>query len=453
MKPPEDIKRYFKNATLRTNQDKHEVIFKKILNAQQQTNEQEPESSRIKLGRFIMKNHFTKYAAAAIVIIACTIGLFLVDTTSSIALGDVLKQIEQVKAYKYQSNSSSTDSHATGNRTLNISSETNQTILFSQNYGVKITSELYNTKKELTLLEVYWLPQKNLLVSLNHNEKTYRQLEIDDAKYEQMQEESYNPHLMVKKILNCKYETLDRSTIDGIEVEGFHIHDPNYMNTGSLINPPDVKLWIDIKTKLPLKIEINFGTGNQERTHEAKIIINKFQWDVPVDESEFEPVIPDDYTFVPEKTVNEDTAIQGLKLYAELTGNYPENLDFDKLLSKSKEILMKDKMPDVNPQGQPIDKELIKKEIKEMVQTISKTVESIAGAGEFYMLLIQQDENPAYYGDRVAPGESNQVLMRWKVSDFDYRVIFGDLKAETVTYETLVQLEKMLPEKTEEAEN
>jgi hypothetical protein len=35
--------------------------------------------------------------------------------------------------------------------------------------------------------------------------------------------------------------------------------------------------------------------------------------------------------------------------------------------------------------------------------------------------------------------------MRWKVSDNEYRVIFGDLHAETVTTENLAELEKTSP--------
>jgi hypothetical protein len=35
--------------------------------------------------------------------------------------------------------------------------------------------------------------------------------------------------------------------------------------------------------------------------------------------------------------------------------------------------------------------------------------------------------------------------MRWKVSDREYRVIFGDLRTQTVTAEKLAELEKALP--------
>ncbi len=82
---------------------------------------------------------------------------------------------------------------------------------------------------------------------------------------------------------------------------------------------------------------------------------------------------------------------------------------------------------------------------EERGQKLIDTMFPIVGAANFYMLLVTDQKDPAYYGDRVAPGDPNQVLMRWKISDKDYRVIFGDLKAETVTSETLAILEKILP--------
>ena len=44
----------------------------------------------------------------------------------------------------------------------------------------------------------------------------------------------------------------------------------------------------------------------------------------------------------------------------------------------------------------------------------------------------------------ITPKDADKVLMRWKVSDNEYRIIFGDLHAETVTPEKLVELEKLI---------
>jgi hypothetical protein len=63
----------------------------------------------------------------------------------------------------------------------------------------------------------------------------------------------------------------------------------------------------------------------------------------------------------------------------------------------------------------------------------------------FRIRLLGTGKDPAYYGKTVTPKDVDKVLMRWKVSDNEYRVIYGDLHAETVTPEKLAELEKALP--------
>ena len=69
------------------------------------------------------------------------------------------------------------------------------------------------------------------------------------------------------------------------------------------------------------------------------------------------------------------------------------------------------------------------------------------GIGSFYTILVQDPKHPAYYGDIVGPEDADQVLMRWQVSDAEYRVIFGSLHSETVGADVLAELEKTLPKR------
>ncbi|HPS55224.1 MAG TPA: hypothetical protein PLP05_06480, partial [Sedimentisphaerales bacterium] len=59
----------------------------------------------------------------------------------------------------------------------------------------------------------------------------------------------------------------------------------------------------------------------------------------------------------------------------------------------------------------------------------------------FYADLVKQHKDPAYYGKNVKVGDIEAVLMRWKISDNKYRVIFGDLAIEDVSFEELSELE------------
>ena len=51
------------------------------------------------------------------------------------------------------------------------------------------------------------------------------------------------------------------------------------------------------------------------------------------------------------------------------------------------------------------------------------------------------NSDAAYYGKTVGPKDKDKVLLRWKLDDGRYGVIFGDLRAETVAADRLRTLE------------
>ncbi len=83
------------------------------------------------------------------------------------------------------------------------------------------------------------------------------------------------------------------------------------------------------------------------------------------------------------------------------------------------------------------------KQINEAMQQelMNKTMQ-LQGPFIFYQKLLQDGNDPAYYGKDVTPGDANAVLMRWKISDDTYRVIFGDLSVENVSAEQLKEMEQ-----------
>ena len=60
----------------------------------------------------------------------------------------------------------------------------------------------------------------------------------------------------------------------------------------------------------------------------------------------------------------------------------------------------------------------------------------------FYTELLSQDKDLAYYGDTVSAGDTNAVLIRWKISEGQYRVIFGDLTGKDISTAKLAELER-----------
>jgi len=436
MQSADSMKRLFREAKLDIRADADERVARDVLRAQQQAIRES--TAKPRKGRLTMKSPFAKLALAALIAVACLVGLFMwTGTQSSVALADVLTRIQQVSVYMYQMSATVTGQMAADRP---IDQDVRATILISQDYGMKISMEMTDPNGDGDMFqETYMLPEKKTMVTLMPGQKKYMQIDLDDTLFERTQKQNNDPSAMVKQILDCDYTSLGRSTIDGIEVEGFQTTDPNY--TGGIMGPVDVKIWVDVKTQLPVRSEMDMQMLNKMQMH---AVVHDFQWDVSVDTSEFDPVIPDDYTTLaggPIKmpAMNEETAIQGLKLFADLSGAYPEKLDLMTLMSQIGKLATKDRptAKELREQGKTLD---VEARTQEMIDTMMP----MQGLGTFYMLLGQDKKDPAYYGDIVTPEDADQVLMRWRVSDTEYRVIFGSLHAETVTADVLAELEKDL---------
>jgi hypothetical protein len=72
---------------------------------------------------------------------------------------------------------------------------------------------------------------------------------------------------------------------------------------------------------------------------------------------------------------------------------------------------------------------------------------STAAVKARYEYLTQKGEDVVYYGDNIDPQDSNAVLMHWRLSDGNYRVVFGDLREKTVTAEELIGLQARILQK------
>jgi hypothetical protein len=486
MNPADKMRRLFDDAAVQTNAAPDHAVFETIRTAYTRTVERKSAQQEPRMWRSLMKSPSAQLAVAAVVLIACVIGLSLWRATGSgIALADVLTQVEQITAYRFQVAMTVSGKTPTG---IDVNWNTKSTILIAQ-AGMKITTDMAGPNDgQAQPTEAYLLPQEKAMIVLRPGDKQYARTDLDDTLLEDTRQENYDPSSMLKGILDCKYESLGRSVIDGVDVEGFQTTDPNYM--GETPGRVDVKIWVDVKTRLPVRSETDVQIEDmQVGDMQIHGVVHDFQWNYPVDANTFKPVILADYTDLGSEAQppaigegdaissskllpsNEEGAIAGLKLCADLTGRYPERLDFRTFASLMIDIGSKNN-PSVrqtveqrdrvfpNDGDDKLSPEEMERRIQEALnqkyEHFKKIVEEesrktmdefmpVQRAVVFYATLIGRNKDPAYYGNVVMPQDKDKVLMRWKISDDRYRVIFGGLHAETVDAPTLAELEKTLP--------
>jgi hypothetical protein len=310
-------------------------------------------------------------------------------------------------------------------------------VLISKENGIKIvTKKIDSNNNEINSGDTYLLPKLNSIIFVVHEKKMYVRLKFDGMKLEYYKEEYNDPRIIIKQILGCDHSSLGQSVIDGITVEGFRTTDSAY--EGGFMGQADfegksemvdVKLWVDVNTFLPVRLEENITMKDGRQIHEVS---HDFQWNVAVNADDLKPVIPEGYMSTGEIAVpafKEENAIKGLKILTSLAGEYPDNLDAVSLNKKARKLIgfdidSLDELPD-----------------DEKTRLTDKLM-SIMGPAFFYEKLVKDDKDPAYYGQTVGPDDTNKVLMRWKMDDGQYRVIFGDLTVKDVTPEELADLEK-----------
>ena len=410
---------------------------------------QPKQPGHIVLGDYIMKSRFTKLAAAAaVIIIVLFVGLpFVGEKHHGVALADVLAKVEQVKAFMYKMKTSTSGSMMTGMPGGMM--EMDYTITISEDYGWKWETQttIPNTGKTMTQI-MYLLPRQKTEIIIMPEMKKYMEMEFDDEFVARAKKQNNDPREMIKQIMGCQYTELGRSVIDGKEVEGFHTTDPAMLaGMGENI---ECTLWVDAKSWLPVRCEMDFEMGEQMQ---ANTVIYDFQWDIPVAASDFEPVIPGDYTPLSSEAIklpsmSEDAAIEGFRFFVEQSGQYPKKLDMMSVMQELVDIQKTKEKMDTGPKSR-IDpnqgglenatKDTLEKVMKETME-LMRPIQSVS---MFYMKLVQDKKEPVYYGESVEPEDAGAILLRWKVSDGQYRVIFGDLKAMDVTAEQLAELEAL----------
>jgi hypothetical protein len=444
MKPADEIESVVKKMSFKAGPEMDKDLWAETSKARDAFQQTILAPSQHHIGRTIMKSPLTKLAAAAIVAIACLIGVSLWrGTQSGIALADVLAQIEKVKAFRCQW--SSKDTSEDPNEPYSL--ELRGTILISQEYGWKTIFEDLDPNGGKSTSELYRLPDKKAMIRIDHKQKEYLREEFDARWGELWWWNSGNdPRNMTKRILECKHESLGRSIVDGVEVEGFRTTDPNYWGSSKDKCEVDIKMWADVKTRLPVRFESKcayFDKMGEKIIWNSHLVMHDFQWDVLVDAAEFEPVIPDDYTRLVVKfpAITEEAAFQGLKLSAELLGRYPDLDRFRNFFGALRPALEKSE----TPAALRLKEELKGLSEEDKTQRLSDATLPIRCLVRFYVKLLQFDnKDPAHYGKIVTPKDADKVLMRWKISDNEYRVIYGDLHAETISPEKLAELEKAL---------
>ncbi len=282
MRSTENIKKLIKNLDLSidTNAQTDQAVLSELLDEQKKSMKQPSAFVLPNIRRIIMKSPITKLAAAAAIIAVVLAGIHFSSGSfdgSTVALGEVIRNIENIPAIQY--------------RVTETGPEEITTIVYtSPEHGLK--EECYKNGR-ISLIVCYQKPER-MLVAVFPSADAYERRPLTEREL-RMVSVKRDGGFYPRMFMSAEYKQLGRANINGVEVKGIE------SNSVEGIEPHQVdsfvgRLWVDVVTDLPVLIELEFVPAGS--TVQKKIVLDEFRWNVELSKSDFEPNIPADYELI-----------------------------------------------------------------------------------------------------------------------------------------------------------
>ena len=364
-----------------------------------------PKETTAKRPTPLFNRRIMRFAATAAVIVAgLIIGIRLTfwPGAPNVAWADVIRQVEEARDFICHSEKSST-----GEPDLEMVQYS------SAEHGLRIDIFRGGTLVAAQHLKA----NSNVMSVIIHRDRSYTLVEISDEQRRMM--EKRDAKGLVEHFRSMDFDEIGTRTIDGVQASGIEVRDPDDFR--AIFDESVIRLWVDARTNWPVRLEWEaVAKGGEIR---SRSVLDRFEWNPSFTKKDFAFEIPNEYTFqgrMEEVKKDEASAIEGLREYAAYSrGRYPSTLSYATALYEMDDDMRKGT------------------EVKEYIEHITKIQNSCA----FYADLVDNDRDAAYYGDDVDSRDYDRVLLRWRLDDGRYRVIYGDLRSETVTTERLAELE------------
>ncbi len=389
----------------------HRVI--KTLAGEADPTDQQGMAPVIPLRRRIMNMIMTRYGAAAAVLLAVVAGFGVLNqmNDTGVAWADVLEQVTAAQSVTYKGVTGVDGPSAE----ITIRTAADHTAVYDIHVGEKL------------FMCIFYDPDEQAMITLMPGTKQYTRKKLTREEYRE-HKKSENPSYLLERLFSFEHTDLGTREIDGVMAVGIESDDPRL--SAGLTEPFSMRLWADVKTNWPVRVEMfrRLDDGGEV----PMSTLSDFRWNEDPDPVAFTLDIPADYQFLPifgESAVGETQAMEGLDLYATHMGNYPKHLAAVESteLMETLRTLLATMSPEIDP----------KKETRRAMEQVKPYINTCL----YHNHLTQEQRDVAWYGGEVMPGDEGKVLWRWRQDDGNYRVIYGDLTAETVSPELLKQLE------------
>ena len=400
MRPTEDIKRLIENTKIKTNPAVTQAVLTDLLSELDKTEKMRLAAPRQSAWRIVMKSKLTKFAAAAVVLIAVLLGLnYFGDSFhgSNVAWADVIKPIFNAR---------------TAVLDIVIGKEGKQSMIHDEIMGPRIRRTLNNIPTAHLVIDF----QQKKFLALDSKDKTAMFIGLEGLG------EIGNYIEVLRNVIT------DLQSKPDFRVENKGLQKLNSRDCVVFVakcGNETITLWADPVTNLPVRIE--------QKTPNMDIACDNIQFDVPFDEARFSMDVPAGYKTIQNpgidfKKSSESDFVESLRIWAQVQdGQFPESIDIEYIVKNAPRF------------GQGLDRYMKKNKLTEP-QVLEMATKF--GQGLVFIRFFKGQGQWHYSGQGVSLGDGKEPIFWYQPKESQtWRVIYGDLRIEDATRDQLNQLE------------
>jgi len=404
MRPADNIEKSIKKLRYKTSAETHDRVLGNVLQAMDEKEKQKPGVNKPDIWRTIMKNTFTKIAAAIVVIAGILIGLHFAGNpfVATVTFAEVIEPILNA-------------------RTVVLDYVIGEGPDALEMHDIVIGSRIRRTMSNMDMTMILDLEDARMLtlVSLgvtkiaSYNDIQGTGLEGTGSVLDFVR----NVVSRVKNNPDADIQDLGEKEINGQKAVGFYVKG---FNDG-------LTIWANKKTSLPIRIEITEG--------KTSTVIKNIKFDVPLEESLVSMEVPAGYTMkdiaihiieVPApdnhlSNATEEDLVESLRIWAEiiLDGAFPDAIGTDHFIKQAA------------PLGYKMAS--LRLPVSEGEQLFFKFQK-----GMIFLQKFEFGGKWGYAGKGVKLGDAEKIILWYQPQGSDtYRVIYGDLSVKDIATEDL----------------
>ncbi len=392
MRPADNIEESIKKLRYKTDAETHDRVLGNVLQALDKREKQKPGAIKPDIWRTIMKNTFTKIAAAIVVIAGILIGLHFAGNpfVATVTFADVIQPILNAR---------------TASLDIIIGSQENQPVIHDDVMGSRIRRTVSNIQGPDIIIDL----EQQRLLTIDHAKKTATYVGLGGLP-------DLKNYVEVLRNSITRLQSKPDFQVENRGVEEFEGHD--YLVFVASGDNDTVTVWADPETALPVRIE--------HKTPNMLIACDNLKFDVAFDESRFSMEAPDGYEVQDAGAIDfsdssESAFIETLRIWAEIIedGQFPASINLE----------------DVVKIGPKFDQGMKRAGLTEQEQT---EVAVRWGQGLVFIRFFKGQGQWHYVGKGVKLGDSTTPIFWYQPQESQtWRVIYGDLSAEDVAEEDL----------------